>query len=122
MSAKKPDSINEYFQYLDTELKKWSPERRLALTAGMAERWLHVYDAFSAEAQWGDPDILHRGLDAAWNHLQGINLSPHDQARYMKLVEDCTPHMDFFDDHAALAASFMVSEALECCANDQRQY
>ena len=34
------------------------------------------------------------------------------------MVEDITPHMDYFDDHAALAASFMVRESLECCASE----
>ena len=41
----------------------------------MAERWLYVYDSFSAEEQWGDPDNLRRSLDAAWNHLEGKKLN-----------------------------------------------
>ncbi len=118
MSKEKPNSIDEYFTYLDSKLQTWSPERRLALAAGMAERWLHVYESFSADEHWGDPDILRRGLDSAWNHLEGKKLNPHDLARYLGMVEDITPHMDDFDDHAALAASFMVKEALECCANE----
>jgi uncharacterized protein YjaG (DUF416 family) len=118
MSDERPNSIDEYFTYLDLKIKDWSSDQRLALAAGMAERWLHVYDTFSAEEQWGDPEFLHQSLEAVWNHLGGKKLELHDLKRYLKLVEDSTPHMDFFDDHAALAASFMVKEALECCLND----
>ena len=109
MSAEKPNSVDDYFRFLDTKLRQWSSKRRLALAAGMAERWLHVYDAFSTEEQWGDPDILRDSLDAAWGHLEGKKLSPAELARHLGLVKDITPHMDDFDDHAALAASFMVS-------------
>jgi uncharacterized protein YjaG (DUF416 family) len=118
MPTQKPNSIDEYFRYLETMLKGWTSNQRLALAAGMAERWMHVYDTFSAKEQWGDPDALHSSLEAAWNHLAGMKLEPHDLSRHLQLVEDSTPHMDFFDDHAALAASFMVQEALECCLND----
>jgi hypothetical protein len=58
---------------------------------------------------------MRRSLEAVWNHLRGRPLASSDVARYVAQVEDITPHMDDFDDVAALAASVMVSEALECC-------
>lgn len=121
MPAQKPNSIDEYFSFLDELFDVWNFEKRLAIAAGMAERWLHVYQAFSLEEEWGDAGLMRRGLDAAWNHLAGETLDPHDLARYLGLVDDSTPHMDFFDDHAALAAAFIVREALECCAGENNR-
>ena len=109
------NDIDEYFRSLNAKIGNWPSERRLALAAGMAERWLHVYDSFSAEEQWGDPGRLRRSLDAAWNHLEGKTLSPADLARHLGLVEENTPHMDDFDDTAALAVCYMVREAVACC-------
>ena len=87
----------------------------MALAAAMAERWLPVYEAFSTREDWGDLANMRRSLEAVWNHLRGRSLSPRDVARYVAQVEDSTPHMDDFDDIAALAACVMLSEALECC-------
>jgi uncharacterized protein YjaG (DUF416 family) len=114
----KLNSIDDYFRFLNTKFGEWAPERRLALAAGMAERWLHVYDSFSAEALWGDPDNLHRSLEAAWNHLAGKTLAPTELARLMGLVKESTPHMDDFDHVPALAACIMVGEALACCRSE----
>ena len=115
MAGEKLNSIDDYERFLYATIEAWSPEQRAAFAAAMAERWLHVYEAFSTEEQWGDPANLRRILEAVWNHLRGRSLSPSDVARYMAQVQDSTPHMDDFDDEAALAACVMLSEALQCC-------
>ncbi|HYN87165.1 MAG TPA: DUF416 family protein [Ardenticatenaceae bacterium] len=109
------NSIDDYEQFLGATLESWSPEQRLALAAAMAERWLPVYEAFSAREEWGDPASLRRSLEAVWNHLRGRRLARADLARHLEQLRDSTPHMDDFDDGAALAACVMLGEALECC-------
>lgn len=111
----KLNSIGDYKRFIDATIEAWSPEQRVALAAAMAERWLPVYEAFSTREEWGDPANMRRSLEAVWNHLQGRSLSSRYVARYVALVEDSTPHMDDFDDIAALAACVMLSEALGCC-------
>jgi uncharacterized protein YjaG (DUF416 family) len=115
MPKEKLNSIDDYERFLYATVEAWSPEQRVALAAAMAERWLHVYEAFSEAEQWGDPASLRRSLEAVWNHLSGRLLSRADIARYIAQVEDSTPHMDDFDDEAALAAGIMVQEALRSC-------
>lgn len=115
MPKEKLNSIDDYERFLYGTVEAWLPEQRVALAAAMAERWLHVYEAFSKAEQWGDPDSLRRSLEAVWNHLGGRRLSPAEVARYMAQVEDSTPHMDDFDDEAALAAAIMVQQALRSC-------
>jgi hypothetical protein len=41
--------------FLHETIEPWSPEQRVALAAAIAERWLPVYETFSAAEQWGDP-------------------------------------------------------------------
>jgi uncharacterized protein YjaG (DUF416 family) len=115
MPKEKLNSIDDYERFLYETVEAWSPEQRIALAAAMAERWLHVYEAFSTAEEWGDPASLRRSLEAVWNHLQGRPLTRADIARYTAQVEDSTPHMDDFDDEAALAAAIMVQEALRSC-------
>lgn len=115
MAEQKLNSIDDYEQFLAAKIAEWSPKQRLAMAAAMAERWLPVYEAFSAAEEWGDPTALRHCLDTVWKHLQGNPLSSSETARYITQVEDSTPHMDDFDDVAALAACVMLSSALECC-------
>ena len=112
------NSIDEYESYLAVTLKGWSPRQRLAFAAGMAERWLPAYAAFSDAEEWGDAEGLRRSLDAVWRHLAGRSLSAADRARHLQLLHDSTPHMDDFDALDALVAASLVSEALQACATD----
>ena len=121
MADEKLNSIGDFERFIEAKIETWSPEQRVALAAAMAERWLPVYEAFSTREEWGDPAHMRRSLDAVWNHLQGKALSPGDVKRYVAQVEDSTPHMDDFDDVGALAASFIVSEALRCCRTDDNK-
>jgi hypothetical protein len=118
IAGEKLNSIDDYERFLYATIEAWSTERRVALAAVMAERWLPVYEAFSAAEQWGDPANFRLSLQAVWNHLRGRSLSPSDLARFVAQVEDSTPHMDDFDDEAALAASVMLSAALRCCGTE----
>ena len=115
MANESLNGIDDFERFVQKTIDAWSPEQRIALAAGMAERWLHAYEAFSEREEWGDPAHIRRSLDAVWNHLQGKTLSPSDVKRYVVQVEDSTPHMDFTDDIAALATCVMVSQALKCC-------
>ena len=115
MASQKLNSIGDYERFVEATIERWSPEQRIALAAGMAERWVPVYAAFSEREAWGDPANLRRSLEAVWNHLQGKPLSAGDVARYVIQVEDITPHMDFTDDMAAIAACVMLNQALRCC-------
>src|SRR5689334_7613374 len=93
----KLSSLDEYESYLALTLKRWSPQQRLAFAAGMAERWLPAYIAFSEAEEWGDAEGLRRSVDAVWAHLAGRRLSAADRTRHLPLLHDCTPHMDDFD-------------------------
>src|SRR5687768_17155508 len=109
------NSIDDYESYLTAVLAGWSPRQRLAFTAGMAERWLPVYAAFSAAEQWGDAEGLRRSLAAVWAHLAGRPLGAADRTRHQQLLRDSTPHMDDFDALEALIACDLLRAALEAC-------
>lgn len=110
--------IDQYEDFLTTKLDTWSPKQRVAFAAAMVERWLHTYEKFSAAEQWGDAANLRRILDAIWGQALDRPLSPADRAGYGAQVEDCTPHMDDFDDaEAALATCIMLGEALDACGS-----
>jgi len=115
MAGEKLNNIDDFERYVHAKLDAWSPKHRVALAAAMAERWFPVYEIFSTREEWGDPAHFRRSLDAVWNHLKGKTLQPGDVSRYMAQVEDSTPHMDEFDDEAAMAACVMLSNSLRCC-------
>jgi uncharacterized protein YjaG (DUF416 family) len=117
LRRKKLNTIDDYEEFLYTSLKRQRPTQRALLAAAMAERWLPVYESFSAREQWGDAANLRRALDAVWRSLGGQRLSRADLARLAEQVRDSTPHMDDFDDHAALAACIMLQEALDACGS-----
>lgn len=118
MADRKFSSIDQFELFLFAKIKAWTPERRTAFSAAMAERWLHVYARFTEVEDWGDPDFMRTSLDAVWGHLLGNKLSRQDVSRYMTQLEDITPHMDFTNDYAALATAFIVQEAVECCKSE----
>jgi uncharacterized protein YjaG (DUF416 family) len=109
-------SIDDYDRFLSRTLEGWSSQQRVAWAAAMAERWLPIYEAFSAAEEWGDPASLHRNLEAVWQHVAGRTLVPVERARHVKLLEDSTPLMDDFDAVEAIAVCVILGEALECCA------
>jgi len=122
MPTSKPNesfkTIDDYEAFLSKTLASWSPQRRVALAAAMAQRWLPVYVEFSAREQWGDPVSLRQTLAAVWAHAAGDPLRPADRARREAALLDVTPHMDDFDDLAAMAACVVLSDALDCCKTD----
>jgi len=115
------NSLGDFEAFIETKIKTWSPDHRTALAAGMAERWLPVYVAFTEAEDWGDADGMRKSLESVWQHLQGNRLSRAEIARQAALVEDSTPHMDFTDDIGALAAAVMVEMALRSCRNEDNQ-
>src|SRR5262245_23382746 len=110
-------SLGDYEVFLTEKMTSWSVAQRVALAAAVAEHCLPAYEAFSAEADWGDPASLRRSLEAIWRHVLGRALTATDRARYIKQIEDCTPHMDDFDAYDALVACGVLSDALECCGS-----
>ena len=118
MPATVSNSIDAYELSLRDTLEKFSPEQRLALATGMAERWLPMYEAFLQKEQWGDAKALRRMLDALWGHVMGERITSGDVNRYLEQLKDSTPHMDDFDAEEALAACMMLSDALDCCRKD----
>lgn len=111
-------TIDHYEAFLSETIESWSSSQRVAFAAAMAERWLPLYEAFSAEEDWGDPDNLRRSLDGVWNHAGGKLLGTRDVDRHLKQLQEITPHMDDFDAYEALAACCVLNEALNCCKKE----
>src|SRR5687768_15501335 len=55
MPTPKLNSIDDYELFLSETIENWSQQQRTAFAAAMAERWLPVYESFSAAEDWGDP-------------------------------------------------------------------
>ena len=91
MSHPELKSLDDYQQFVSHTIKPWSRERRIALAAAMAERWLPVYESFSEEEDWGDPSILKRAVEAVWNCALGKELTPKDHVLLKNRVEENTP-------------------------------
>jgi Protein of unknown function (DUF416) len=119
MANQELKSLDDYEIFLTEKMTPWSPQRRSALAAAIAEHWLPAYESFSAEEDWGDPASLRRSLDAIWNHVQGRELTARDVARHNQQIEEITPHMDDFDAEEALTACAAVKEALRTCGDDE---
>lgn len=117
MPAEALASIDDYEVFLTERLSPWSPQQRLALAAGIAERWLPAYENFSAEENWGDAASLRRSLDAIWGHIRGSTLRDRDLSRHIAQLEDITPHLDDFDAEDAITACAILHDALQMCGD-----
>ena len=115
------DSLDDYEGFIQATIEPWSPARRIALAAAMAERWLPAYETFSIKEDWGDPIILRRSLAAVWNTLRGQTSSAVEWSRLSNQVDNITPHMDDFDANEALCACVMVQYAIDCCTTEDNQ-
>ncbi len=92
MISQKIKTLDDYEMFLGETIESWAPEKRLALAAAMAERWLPAYDAFSKKEQWGDVDTMHHCLNAVWQHLLGsLELSGGDRSRLYPSDSYCDP-------------------------------
>ena len=120
MSNPELHSLEEYQQFITNTIKPWTREKRIALAAAMAERWLPVYESFSEEEEWGDPSILQRALEAVWNCALGKKLTSKDQKLLKNRVDENTPHSDDFasDIDEVIATTAMIDYALSCCVSD----
>jgi len=115
VAKQKFNNLDAYESFIKTSIKSWSPAQRIALAAGMAERWLHAYETFSNSENWGDPAALRRSLAAGWNRLGGQASSAVNWHSLSQQVQNITPHMDDFDAIEALCACAMVQYAIDCC-------
>ncbi len=120
MSNPELHSLEDYQQFITNTIKPWTPEKRIALAAAMAERWLPVYESFSEEEDWGDPSILQRAVEAVWNSALGKKLSPKDQKLHQNRVKENTPHVDDFavDMDEVITMTAIIHYALDCCMRD----
>ena len=48
MAKQELNSLADFERFVSNTIKPWSREQRIALVAGMADRWLPVYESFSA--------------------------------------------------------------------------
>jgi uncharacterized protein YjaG (DUF416 family) len=119
MSKEEFDSFDDYENFIRATIESWSPARRVALVAAMAERWLPAYETFSASEAWGDPVILRRGLDMVWNTLRGQASPAGDWSRLRDQIHEITPHMDDFDANEALCACIIIQYGIDCCTNQE---
>lgn len=120
MSQPELKCLDDYEVLLTEKLASWSPQHRVALAAGLAERWLPAYESFSSEEEWGDPASLCRSLDALWGHILGRGLGASDIARHIQQIEEITPHLDDFDAEEALTACAILNDALRSCGEPRR--
>lgn len=117
MSKPHLNSVDDFKRFVSDTIKPWSREQRIALAAAMAERWLPVYESFSAEEKWGDPSTFQRALQSVWNCVLGHTLTPKDHRLHKKRVEENTPDQDDVDSEEVIAPSYMIDYALDCCVN-----
>ena len=99
-----------------------SHRHRLAFAAGVCERLLPNYDAFSREVAWGDPTLLRRGLAIVWRVVQGGTVRLAEIRELQAMIRAVTPDTEDFGSpltSAALDASSAVHEALEACFRDE---
>lgn len=113
-------SLDDYQQFVSHTIKPWSRERRIALAAAMAERWLPVYESFSEEEDWGDPSILKRAVEAVWDCALGKELTLKDHVLLKNRVDENTPHDDDFAVYIdeVIATTAAIDYALNCCMSD----
>lgn len=115
MSTKNFNSLDDYERFLRNTVTPWSREQRIALAAGMAERWLPVCDAFFEEYECGDPAAFQRAVQSVWNCVPGRALTAKEHKLHKQRVEENTPHLGDFDAENVIAASAMIEYALNCC-------
>lgn len=118
MSNQELHSLDDFERFVSNTITPWSREQRIALAAGVAERWLPVYESFSEQEEWGDPAIFQRALQSVWSCALGHTLTPKDQRLHKKGVEENTPHRDDFDADEVIATSYIMDYALDCCVSD----
>jgi uncharacterized protein YjaG (DUF416 family) len=103
---------------LTRNLGERPPSARIAFAAACAERLLPHYAAFAAETGWGDPALLRRALDRAWDFAAGADV-PLEELQALRLAaDDATPDTEDFTTalvSPALDAANAVWYAVGCC-------
>lgn len=117
MSNQELNSLDDFQHFVSNTIRPWSREQRIALAAGMAERWLSVYESFYEQEEWGDPATFQRAVESVWKCVLGHTLTPKDHRQHKERVEENTPHLDDFDAEEVIATSAMIDYALNCCVS-----
>ena len=117
MSNEKLNSLDDFQRFLSNTITPWSREKRIALAAAMAERWLPVYESFSEEEEWGDPETFERAVQSVWDCVLGNKLTRKEHRRHKERVDENTPHLDDFDAEEVIATAAMIDYALNSCVS-----
>ena len=116
MPSKNFNSLEEFESSISKTISPWSKEKRIVLTAAMADRWLPVYEAFSDKNDFGDPATFEDAVQTVWNCvLSHEQLANEDFKLLQERMKKDTPHVDDFDCEEALATIGIVYYALYCC-------
>jgi uncharacterized protein len=106
---------------LRTRLERLPPRHRAAFAAACAERQLENYQAFSADAQAGDPAVLAHALDHAWKVLRSPETLDDEEIR--RLARTCEALALDTNEFPgpwtawALDAASSVTYSLQCLLN-----
>ncbi len=98
-----------------------SQQHRIAFGAGVSERLLPNYLAFSREVRDGAPQVLQMALDALWQVVQGDHISLGQLRDLQAGCRSATPDPERFASHltsAAIDAANAIHETLEACYRD----
>lgn len=109
------NSLDEFERFVRNTITPWSQEKRIALAAAMAERWLPVCNSFFEEYEWDDPAVFQDAVESVWNCLLGHKLTGKECRLLDKRVQKNTPHVDDYDCEEVIATSAMIGYALNCC-------
>jgi uncharacterized protein YjaG (DUF416 family) len=103
---------------LNSRISRLAPRARVAFAASCCERLLPNYRAFSADENWGSPEVLREGLDLAWRFARAGSFEI-EQARSLRdRCEASAPDTEDFRHpltSAALDAAVAICETLDCC-------
>lgn len=100
---------------LRQSLTRLDPWKRVAFMALSCERMVPNYDRFSAGSGFGDPQVLRRGIDAAWSWMESAQV-PDDLKSVRAQVEQQAPNTEDFSSpftSAALDAANAVASLLD---------
>lgn len=93
---------------------------QIALMAVCSEQLLPLYQQFSIDELWGDPDVLEQAVERIWGHLFSSSNSNLEDA--LLACEEVTPDMDNFRTGSAslaLDSVLAVMAVIEACLEEE---
>ena len=114
--------MNEYEKRVEEKIATLGaapPDVAAATLCACAERFIPLYDDFFRVERWGQPELLRKTLDQAWNNLMAD--TKQSLATFARSVHDATPDGDDFDSIEttfAQNAADLVAAAAEASGGD----